>query len=151
MWLLMSTQWKRTLYIKTDSNLMAVLHNLSVKVLYKIHCISEVLLLSTSKDTLLAIHCYCTSTGSNSILTLDHIRMALYYLIRWSHISIDLLFRQPISSVLYKLWCWFYNGVACIFLGYERMTSETGVYIDRYDIHRLCWRSFASLYAVNIY
>lgn len=61
---------------------MAVLHNLSVKVLYKIHCISEVLLLSTSKDTLLAIHCYCTSTGSNSRLILDHIRMASYYLVR---------------------------------------------------------------------
>lgn len=69
-----------------------------------------------------------------------------------SYISIALFFRQLISSVLYKLWwLWFYNGVACILMEHERMTSETGVSLDKYDIRRLCWKSFAPLFMLFIF
>lgn len=42
---------------------------------------------------------------------------------------------------------WICDGMECILLGSTKTTSEIGICLERYDIHKPCCRPFVFLYA----
>lgn len=56
-----------------------------------------------------------------------------------------------LSAECFARWWWLCNGVKFVLLQFARTTTEIVVCLDRYGIHRSCWRPFVPLYDIYVF